>query len=279
MPFWFDEEFENICRFGLRVKQTLFSKQSDYQKVEVLETEGFGRALVIDGLFMMSERDEYLYHEMLVHPVLTAAPCIENVLVVGGGDGGTIREVLSYPQVRKVTMVEIDGTVVEASKRWLEKIGAPWDDARLALVIADGLEYVKNGDPESVDVILMDHSDPVGPAKGLFNSAFYRDCKRLLRPGGTFCLQSESPLLQRDIFLEIFRELKRLYTGVFPFFGAVPLYGTGSWSWTAASDVLNPMLPIDARTAFQETRCRYYNREIHRGAFALPNDLKRLLVG
>ena len=277
MPFWLDEEFENICRFGLRVKQTLFSMQSDYQKVEVIETEGFGRALVIDGLFMMSERDEHLYHEMLVHPVLTTAPSIENVMVIGGGDGGTIREVLSYPQVRKVTMVEIDSVVVEASKRYLEKIGAPWGDPRLELIIADGLDYVKSGEPGTMDVILMDHSDPVGPAEGLFDAAFYRDCRRLLRPGGAFCLQSESPLLQRDLFLEIYRELKKLYSGVYPYFGAVPLYGTGSWSWTAASDAINPSCPIEARAALQEDRCRYYNRDIHRGAFALPNDLKLLI--
>ena len=274
MSFWFDEEFEDICRFGLKTKETLFSKKSEYQKVEILETKGFGRVLVIDGLFMTSERDEYLYHEMLVHPVLTTLPDIRNVLVIGGGDGGTIREVLSYPTVEKVTMVEIDSVVVDASKRFLSSMATPWDDPRLELRIADGLAYAQQAKAASVDAILLDHSDPVGPAEGLFNEAFYRDCKRLLKPGGAFCLQSESPLLQRTIFLEIVNTLKSMYRTVRPFFGVVPLYGAGTWSWTLATDTVDTGRFVEERMIAQEKRCRHYNREIHRAAFAVSNELK-----
>jgi spermidine synthase len=277
MPFWFDENFEDICRFGLKATDTLFSRRSPFQLVEVLDTAGFGRVLAIDKIFMTSERDEYLYHEMLVHPPLALAPHIGRVLVIGGGDGGTIREVLSYDEVEEVVMVEIDRVVVEASKEYLGSIGTAWDDPRLDLQIADGLDYVKNQTQESFDAILLDHSDPVGPAKGLFNEAFYRDAAALLKEDGIFCLQSESPLLQRETFLEIAMTLKKVFKQVRPYFGTVPLYATGSWSWTYATKRDHPLQPNDARVSLQERRCRYYNRDIHRAAFAVPNELKPLL--
>lgn len=276
-PFWFDEEFENICRFGVRAKETLFAKQSEFQRIEIFDTAGFGRVLALDGLFMTSERDEYLYHELLVHPVLTTAPRIERVLVIGGGDGGTVREVLSYPDVKEVVMVEIDGMVVEACKTHLSSIGTAWEDPRLEVIIGDGLEFVKDPGVSPFDVILLDHSDPVGPAEGLFDERFYRDCKACLKPDGIFCLQSESSVLQVETFAEIQKTLHRIYKGVHPYFGSVPIYASGAWTWTYASDVCDPFNIDETRAAFQEARCRKYNRDIHRGAFAVPNELKPIL--
>ena len=277
MTFWFDEEFDDICRFGVRTRETLFAKQSDFQLVEILDTDGFGRVLALDKIFMTSERDEYLYHEMIVHPPLTTAPSIRRVLVIGGGDGGTVREVLSFPEVEEVVMVEIDGVVVEACKEFLGSIGTAWDDPRLKLIIGDGLEFVAREDVAPFDVILLDHSDPVGPAKGLFNEGFYRNCKRRLSPSGVFCLQSESPVLQRETFLEIETTLARIFKQVHPYFGAVPLYASGAWSWTLATDSVDPFEIQEARVVLQEKRCRYYNRDIHRAAFAVPNELKKVL--
>ena len=275
MSFWFDEVFRNICRFGVNAKETLFSKRSEYQLVEVMDTDGFGRVLTLDGLFMTSERDEYLYHELIVHPVLTTAPAIGRVLVIGGGDGGTVREVLSYPEVQKVVMVEIDSMVVEVSKQFLASIGTAWDDPRLEVIIGDGLEFVKHGDTEPFDVILLDHSDPVGPAEGLFDETFYRDCKRRLSPTGVFCLQSESPLFQTETFMEIQTALGRCFERVHPYLGSVPIYASGAWSWTYASDRVDPLAIDEKRVSFQEQRCRKYNRDIHIGAFAIPNDIKK----
>jgi spermidine synthase len=278
MSYWYDEIFEEVCRFGVKIEKQLFSKRSDFQLIEVFESKGFGRVLAIDNIFMTSERDEYLYHEMLVNPVMTTAQTIKRILVIGGGDGGAIREVLSFPEVERVVMVEIDGMVVEASKQYLGSIGTAWEDPRLDLRIADGIEFVKNAPPASFDVILLDHSDPVGPAKGLFDRRFYEGCKRLLVKGGVFCLQSESPLLQEKTFLEIWTTLRRVFKRVHPYFGTVPLYATGAWSWTFASDDADPMAIDRNRLALAEARCKYYNGEIHRGAFAVPNRLKKHMI-
>ncbi len=203
MAFLVDEVFEGVCRVSVEAKEQLYRKQSEFQLVEVFDTEGFGRVLTIDGMFMTSERDEHFYHEMLVQPPLCAAPSVERVLVIGGGDGGTIREVLSHREVEQVVMVEIDHVVVDASKQYLPSIGRAWDDPRLDLRIADGIEYVKNAPASSFDVVLLDHSDPVGPAEGMFNAAFYKDCHRVLTDKGVLAMQSESPLLQENTFLEL----------------------------------------------------------------------------
>lgn len=277
MSIWFDEVFNDVCRFGVAIKDKLFSGQSQFQRVEVMESKGFGRVLAIDGMFMTSERDEYYYHEMLVHPVLTSAPSIRRVLVIGGGDGGTVREVLSYRDVEQVVMVEIDEMVVNVSKELLGSIGTAWNDERLTVLIADGIDYIKNAPDGSFDVILLDHSDPVGPAKGLFNEAFYLGCERLLGDHGVFCLQSESPIMQRRTFVEVCRTLKGVFREVHPYFGTVPIYATGAWSWTYASNGPSPFDIHESRAELQEGRCRYYNRDIHRGAFAVPNELKPLI--
>jgi spermidine synthase len=276
--FWYDEEFKDICRFGLKAREYLFQSRSEFQKIDILDTEFFGRVLAIDNIFMTSEFDEYLYHEMLVHPALTTAPCIERILVIGGGDGGTVREVLTYPQVKEVTMVEIDPLVVEASKKFLGNIGSAWDDPRLEVKFQDGIDYAINEDVEPYDIILLDGCDPVGPAKGLFTQAFYRGCKRLLKEDGVFALQSESPLLQREVFIEIGRTLAPIFRRVYPYFGTVPLYATGNWSWTYATETINPMAIGKKRVTLQEKRCKYYNRDIHRGAFAIPNNLRHIFA-
>ena len=199
---WYDEVFADRVRFGLKIRRVLYSGQSDHQKIEVLDTEQFGRVLVLDGVFMTSEADEYFYHEMMVHPAMTTAPRIRRVLVIGGGDGGTIREVLRHPEVESAVLVEIDGQVVEVCREHLASIGTAWDDPRLEVIIRDGVAFAREAVLESFDVILLDGCDPVGPSEGLFNESFYRGCARLLRPDGVFALQSETPVLLEDVFLE-----------------------------------------------------------------------------
>lgn len=273
---WYDETYREQMRFGIALRERLFSGQSEFQKVEVVDSVRFGRALVIDGVFMTSERDEFLYHEMLVHPALCSTEKIERVLIIGGGDGGTAREVLKHPEVETVLMVEIDAMVVEASKEHLPTLGA-WDDPRLEVRIGDGIAYAKNNDDPPWDVVLLDGTDPVGPGKGLFNVAFYEGVRSLLEPGGSFALLSESPLLD-EVFYEIQDALGGVFRNVDPYFGPVPLYSAGLWSWTIASDDANPLSIDEGRASRIESGSKTYNRELHRAAFAQPQYVKNRLV-
>jgi len=277
MGLWYDETFDDHTRLGLRVKETLFSGQSKLQKVEVIDTVGFGRVLVIDDVFMTSEYDEFLYHEMLVHPALTTAPRIERVLVIGGGDGGTVREVLRHPDVNHCVMIEIDELVVEVSQEYLPGIGTAWDDPRLDLRFIDGIDYVKKSDDEKYDVILLDGTDPIGPGSVLFDESFYRGCKRMLADDGVMALQSESPLLMMDVFVETQHKLRSLFAEVHPYLGPVPLYGTGTWSWTWCSDTGEPLRPVTERQEAILEGAKAYNPELHQAIFALPNYVKRAL--
>ncbi len=277
MGLWYDETFDDHTRLGLRVKETLFSGESPYQKVEVIDTVGFGRVLIIDNVFMTSEYDEFLYHEMLVHPPLTTAPDIERVLVIGGGDGGTVREVLRHPDVKECVMIEIDPMVVNASKEYLPSIGTAWNDPRLDVRFIDGIEYVKRSKDPEYDVVLLDGTDPVGPGAVLFDQAFYEGCKRMLAPDGVMALQSASPLLMMDVFVETQHKLRGIFAEVHPYMGPVPLYGTGTWSWTWCSDTGEPLRAIQERQAEIVEGSKAYNEEVHRAVFALPNYVKRAL--
>ena len=277
MALWYDETFADHTRFGLRVKETLFSEQSRYQKVEVIDTVGFGRVLVIDDVFMTSEYDEFLYHEMLAHPALVTAPRIDRVLVIGGGDGGTVREVMRHPDVKECVMIEIDELVVKASKRFLPGIGTAWDDPRLDLRFIDAVEYLNKSDDEKYDVILLDGTDPVGPGAILFDESFYRGCKQMLAEDGVMALQSESPLLMMDLFVEVQHKLRSLFSEVHPYLGPVPLYGTGTWSWTWCSDTGEPLRPLADRQEAIAAASKAYNAELHQAMFALPNYVKRAL--
>jgi spermidine synthase len=213
---------------------------------------------------------------MLVHPAMCTAERIRRVLIIGGGDGGTAREVLSYPEVEKVVLVEIDEMVVEASRRFLPEIGKDaWNDPRLEMVIGDAIAYVQRQDLEPFDVILLDGSDPVGPATGLFTKEFHQNILNLLAPSGTYALQSESPFCQRSVFLDTVKVLREVFPIARPYFGCVPIYTSGAWSWTFASKSREPLMLDETRIRFQETRTRHYNADIHRGAFALPNSLRK----
>ncbi|MGB8225028.1 MAG: polyamine aminopropyltransferase [Polyangiales bacterium] len=277
MGLWYDETFDDHTRLGLRVKETLFSGRSPYQKIEVIDTAGFGRVLVLDDVFMTSEHDEFLYHEMLVHPALATARSIERVLVIGGGDGGTVREVLRHPEVQNCVMIEIDRMVVDVSMKYLPGIGTAWDDSRLDVRFIDGVEYVKASADEPYDVILLDGTDPVGPGALLFDESFFRGCKRMLVPGGIMALQSESPLLMMDLFVGIQHTLRTLFSEVHPYLGPVPLYGTGTWSWTWCSDTGEPLRPIPERQEAIVEGSKAYNQALHQAAFALPNYVRRAL--
>jgi spermidine synthase len=277
MGLWYDETLDDHTRLGLRVKETLFSGRSSHQEIEVIDTVGFGRVLIIDKVFMTSEYDEFLYHEMLAQPALSTAPNIARVLVIGGGDGGTVREVLRHPDVKECVMVEIDEMVVNVSKEYLPGIGTAWNDPRLDLRFIDGHEYVKQSTDEKYDVILLDGTDPIGPGAVLFDESFYACCKRMLTPEGVMALQSESPLLMMGLFVETQHRLRSLFSEVHPYLGPVPLYGTGIWSWTWCSDTGEPLRAIRERQEAIVEGSKAYNEELHQAIFALPNYVKRAL--
>ena len=274
---WVDETYDDHTRFGLRLKSTLHSEKSEHQKIEIVDTVSFGRVLVIDGVFMTSEYDEFLYHEMLVHPAMVSAPANKRVLVIGGGDGGTVREVLRHNSVASVVMIEIDRAVVEACKTYLPSIGTAWNDPRLDVRFIDGIEYVRTSDDEKFDIVFLDSTDPVGPGAVLFEDSFFIGCKRMLKSGGVMALQSESPLLMLDVFVETQQTLRKAFKHVHPYFGPVPLYGTGVWSWTWCSDQGDPQDVHKSKQAAIAKRCKAYNEDMHRAAFARPNYVNQAL--
>jgi spermidine synthase len=278
MALWFDETYGDKIRLGLRLRRSLYQGQSEFQTVDVVETVEFGRALALEGAWMTSERDEAHYHEMIVHPALTCAKRVARVLVIGGGDGGTIREVLSHPEVAHVTLVELDKAVVDVSKEHLSSFGVPWNDPRLDMKFGDGIAYLQNYQGEPYDVILIDGSDPVGPAEGLYASPFYESAKRCLIPGGVLVSQTESPIAMAPDFARIVRTLRSSFKRAEPYFVPIPLYPSGMWSFTFASDTVDPLAFDEARAARVEAKARYYNRDIHRAAFAQPNFVRSLLA-
>lgn len=273
---WYREVFRDQLSLGVRVERTLHASESAFQRIEIVETPFFGKMLVLDGIFMTSEADEHYYHEMIVHPALCTAPRIARVLIIGGGDGGTAREVLRHPDVERCTMVEIDRAVVEACKAHLPEIGREaWDDPRLELRFEDGIEFVKRAPAGSFDVVILDGSDPVGPAEGLFDRSFYEGVKRVLGDGGVFALQSESPTVYEKVFYEIQVTLRGVFGASHPYFGSVTLYGSGMWTWTMTGADPSQLRP--ERAAAVAERCRYWSPEIHRAAFAQPAEIARQL--
>jgi len=279
MALWFEETYAEKIRLGLSLNRTLFQGQSQFQSVDVVETREFGRALALEGAWMTSERDEPHYHEMIVHPALTSAPHIARVLVIGGGDGGTIREVLRYPEVEHVALVELDKMVVDVCKEHLSSFGVPWTDPRLDIQFADGIAYLQGYSGQPYDVILIDGSDPVGPAEGLYASPFYESAKRCLTPGGVLVSQTESPLAMAEDFARIVKTLRASFEHATPYFVPIPLYPSGMWSFTFASDAVDPRKFDEARASRVEASTRYYNRDIHVAAFAQPNFVRALLSG
>ena len=275
---WVDEHHEGV-RYGL-AGAVLVDEQSDFQRITVVDSERYGRGLLLDGCWMTAERQERHYHEALVHPALCSAKAIERILVIGGGDGGTARECLRHRGVRHLDMVEIDGLVVELSKKHLASLGGGcWDDPRFHLTVGDGIAWAANCADASYDVVIVDGSDPAGPAEGLFNRRFFEHCRRILRPGGVFATQSESPEAFRQVHLDTVRLLQDVFGHADPLYGWVPMYPSGWWSWTfAAADGPRYKSPLPERAASVAAGCQIWSPRWQSGAFeAIPAFIEREL--
>ena len=265
---WIDEVHQGV-RYGL-AGRVLHEAQSPFQRVTIIESERYGRGLLLDGCWMTAEHQERHYHEPLVHPALCGAERIERILVIGGGDGGTARECLRHQEVRHLDLVEIDGLVVEWSQQHLPTIGGGcWSDPRLHLTVGDGIAWAGAAADASYDVVIVDGSDPAGPAEGLFNQAFFEQCRRLLRPGGVFATQSESPEAFRQVHLDTVRLLRQVFGHADPLYGWVPMYPSGWWSWTfAATDSPHYRLPRPGRAEAVADGCQIWSPRWQEGAFA-----------
>jgi spermidine synthase len=254
------------------VKKVLYTGRSRFQTIEIILNRDYGRVLLLDGLVQTTERDEFYYHEMLVHPAMASHPKPEHVLIIGGGDGGALRETLKHP-VKKVWMVEIDGQVIKACREHFPWLRPSLKDKRAELVIADGNVFIEKT-AQKFDVILVDSSDPVGPSTVLHQEAFYRRLKSRLKPGGIIAAQAGSLMLHQDSHARKSVFLKKIFRHSGLYLGPVPTYPVGMWCYNFLSDRVDPLA---ARKMRLPEGLRYYNPEIHRAAFALPNFLKERL--
>ena len=276
---WIDEHHQGV-RYGL-AGQVLVDEQSAFQRITVIDSERYGKGLLLDGCWMTAERQERHYHESLVHPALCSAEAIERILVIGGGDGGTARECLRHAGVRHLDMVEIDGRVVELSQKHLASLGAGcWNDPRFRLTVGDGIAWAAGCDDASYDVVIVDGSDPAGPAEGLFNRSFFEHCRRILRPGGVFATQSESPEAFREVHIATVLLLQEVFGHADPLYGWVPMYPSGWWSWTfAAIDGPRYKKPDPQRAAAIAAGCEIWSTRWQSGAFeAMPVSIERELT-
>jgi spermidine synthase len=280
---WFTDKDENQALSLRFTGEVFFDVQSPFQRVRILESYKYGKMLALDDMVMTTINDEFHYHEMIAHPAMFTHGNAKNVLVIGGGDGGTVREVLKHSTVEKVTMVEIDGEVINACKEYLPTIAAAFDHPKLNLIVDDGIAFIKQAEKESYDIIIIDGSDPVGPAAGLFSVEFYTNCFNALKEGGILVAQGESPKFNEKAFSELNHTLQDIFGAtnapVSLFF--VPTYPTGMWSFQYGlknanhpKDISNSSI-IDSFV--EEKGLQYYNSDVHKGSFATPNFVKQLI--
>jgi spermidine synthase len=278
---WFAEPPFAGVQQRYRVLERLHAETTNWQSLEILDLEGPGRSLVLAGTLQTSLNEEFTYHEPLVHIPLFAHPNPHRVLIIGGGDGGALRHVLLHPSVDRALEVEIDQAVVEASLRFLPEIsGGAYSDSRAELKIEDGVRFL--GDTsERFDVILVDSTDPVGPAAALISDEFLRSAHRGLAPGGLMAMQSGSPISQPREWLATVRAFKRAFRIVKPYLGYVPIYPAMLWSWVIGSDEVDPTrfddMSVRTRVEGLPEALRIYTPAMHRGAFGLPRFVQSLL--
>lgn len=281
MP-WFAETLHRSVRQTLAVRRPIATETTAFQKMKIIETEAYGRALVLDGVVQTTERDEHIYHEMMTHVPLFAHKHPTRVLIIGGGDGGIAREVLRHKSVEAVSMVEIDPGVIEACKRHLPSICADaFEDPRLDVVVDDGAKFVRTTS-ERYDVAIIDSPDPIGPATVLFAIEFYKNISRVLRPGGLMVRQTGSLFLQPDESVEAAARLRRVFKFVSPYVAAIPTYIGGLFGFLMASNTVQPLraTPASLESRYRRARfaCQYYTPAIHRACFALPASVRARLA-
>lgn len=279
MELWFTERHTENVKFSIRVDRQLYSGQSEFQRIDVFESKEFGRFLTLDGYMMLTEMDEFIYHEMITHIPMAVHPAAKRILVIGAGDGGVVRELTRYSCVEHIDMVEIDPLVVEVCRKFLPKTACRLDDPRLKIHYEDGLKYIRSIENE-YDLIIVDSTDPFGPGEGLFTKEFYGNCFKALKEDGIMVNQHESPFYEEDA-AAMQRAHKRIVES-FPisrvYQAHIPTYPSGHWLFGFASKKYHPVHDLN-RVAWNMLglSTRYYTTQLHAGAFALPYYVEELL--
>lgn len=278
MELWFTENHTKNVRFSIKVTKQLFSMQSDYQRIDIFDSPEFGRFLTLDGYMMLTEKDEFIYHEMITHVPMATNPNIKNILVIGAGDGGTVRELTKYQTIEHIDLVEIDGEVITACRKYLPQTACKLDDKRVTIYIEDGLKFVRTKQKE-YDLIIVDSTDPFGPGEGLFTKEFYGNCFNALTDEGILVNQHESPYYPDDA-----KAMQRAHRRIEEFFpicsvyqAHIPTYPSGHWLFGFASKKYHPMQADVYSWEDLKIKTRYYNKELHMGCFAIPTYVKELL--
>lgn len=279
MNLWFSENYTDGAKFDIKVKKQIYSEQSPFQKIDFFESYEFGTFFTLDGYMMVNEKDEFIYHDMITHVPMAVNPDIKKVLVIGGGDGGTVRELTRYNGIETIHHVEIDERVVRLCQKYLPLTASKLEDPRVSLYFEDGVEFVKRKD-NFYDLIIVDSTDPIGPGEGLFTTEFYKDCYKALNEKGILINQHESPYYESDA-----KEMKRAHSKLKAIFEVckvyqyhMPTYASGHWLFGFASKGLDPIK--DHRKEEWENlglKTKYYNSLIHVGSFALPSYVIEML--
>ncbi|MBS4761400.1 polyamine aminopropyltransferase [Carnobacteriaceae bacterium zg-ZUI252] len=279
MELWYTEEHTPNVRFSIKVDKQLASQKSYFQQIDVFESKEFGRFLTLDGFMMMTEKDEFIYHEMITHVPMAVNPHIKKVLVIGAGDGGTIRELTKYKSIEKIDMVEIDKAVVDVAKEFLPTTACSLDDPRLTIYYEDGLKFVRRHE-NKYDLIIVDSTDPFGPGEDLFTREFYGNCYNALTKDGILINQHESPYYEKDAeaMVNAHKQLKATFEVAQVYQFHLPTYPSGHWLFGFAAKTMDGVLNIQEDLwHLCNIPTKYYNVDIHKGAFALPTYVKELL--
>jgi len=279
IDLWYTEQHTVDVRFSIKIDRQLCSRVSDFQRIDVFQSKEFGRFLTLDGLMMVTEKDEFIYHEMITHVAMATNPRIENILVIGAGDGGTVRELTRYDTVKRIDMVEIDEAVVEICKEFLPQTACKLEDPRVKIYFEDGLRFVRTQEHQ-YDLIIVDSTDPFGPGEGLFTKEFYGNCYKALKADGILVNQHESSYY--DTYAASMQRAHKRIQELFPicsvFQAHIPTYPSGHWLFGFASKKYHPIADMDAdRWNALGITTKYYNTDLHKGCFALPNYVKEML--
>ena len=270
---WYTEKQTPDFGITIRINKTLHTEQTEFQNLEIAETAEFGNMLFLDGMVMTSQKDEFVYHEMVAHPILNTHPNPEHVLVVGGGDGGVIREILKHEKVKKATLVEIDGKVIEYSKKYLPEIAGKLEDERVEVKVDDGFMHIVKS-KNLYDVIMVDSTEPVGPAAPLFERGFYQGIYDALKEEGMFVAQTDNPWFKGDLIQKVNRDVKEIFPICKVYTANVPTYPSGLWTFTIGSKKYDPE-EVDVNS-IPEMENKYYTPKLHKAAFVLPKFVEDL---
>ncbi len=279
MELWYSEKHTKNVKFSIKVDKQLHSCKSEFQRIDVFQSEEFGRFLTLDGFMMLTEKDEFIYHEMITHVPMAVNQSIERVLVVGAGDGGVIRELIKYKNITHIDLVEIDEMVVKVCKEFLPKTASCLDDKRVHIHYLDGLKFIRKCENQ-YNLIIVDSTDPFGPGEGLFTKEFYGNCCKALTKDGILINQHESPFYKNDA-IAMQRAHKKIATSfnISRVYQAhIPTYPSGHWLFGFASQKFHPTKDLKAKQWNElEINTKYYNTKLHKGAFALPTYVEELL--